>query len=177
MAVTTLHTRARSAKSTTRQALPASPPWLLPVGRYLKSLGLDPIQLSEVCRFLTKNGKTSGNMTLKAEHAEQVDALISGRDFPSIRQAIASPAPVKFVTASTDETPHDPEAYIATESDWNDCRQLFDRSPKPDERPVKPRPIAATLPPSYRSQTSSAWMIPEDVAERIARTSLVGHFG
>ena len=190
MAVTTLHTRARSAKSTTRQALPASPPWLLPVARYLRSLRLDDIQRAEVCRFIDRYGKAASNTTLRADHAAEVDRLISGKAprpgdpgteahtrmvaLKARLDALLGPAPVKFVTASTDETPHDPEAIIPTESDWNEYRQLFDRAPIVAP---KPRPAAAVLPPSYRSQTSSAWMIPEDVAERIARTSLVGHFG
>ena len=174
MAVSTLHSRARSAKSTTRKALPV---WADEAGRFLGSLGLDDLQRAEICRHLDRTRSAERCPVLRANDAEVLGAIIArnGKPAPTLRQAIASVVVVEMPSASTGETPRPDGAPDVSDSAWDECRAIFDRTPivaptpKPDERPVKPRPIAALA----RSSTDRpSWMLSEETAERIAATSL-----
>ena len=151
--------------TTTRKSAPAAPKWLADVAAYLRTSGVGMLTMAGLCEWIGLNGDASGNPFVSDEHSHAIDAIIERHTGTRRRQrpgdvgtpqharqvevkarldALLNPAPVKFVTTSTDETPHDPEAIIPTESDWNEYRQLFDRAPIVAP---KPRPAAAVLPP------------------------------
>ena len=109
------------------------PSWIAPAGRFLQTLGLDPIQLSEVCRFLDRTkGDCQGMPILTRNHAVELQAVID-KHTPS---------------ASTPDTPHDPDAIIVDPADWTWWCEInrTEPEPKPATRNLKAeRAVAAAM--------------------------------